>query len=595
MTVRSVMKTMMATALVASATFAVSGTATAGVPTCQGSPATAPGHLGDNGNNTIVGTPGPDVLIGQGGNDTIKGKGGADIICGEFDFSTANGKDTLRGGPGLDTLLGNNSADKLYGDADPDDLFGGAGNDLLDGGTDPSGVSGDEVNYIFADATTPITGNLLTGKAIGEGKDTLVNIEGFTGGAANDTFIGNNKSNNFAGGAEFLSGTTGNDTFVGKGGMDTLSFSFATGSNFISLEGGSSVGDGNDSFSSIESVIGSPDDDEIVGSSKPNVLFGSEGHDTIWGRGGDDILIGFGGFDSLFGGEGVADFASYSDTNLSNTVLPVTIDLLDGVAQRSDGDDLIEGIEMIEGSAADDTIIGDHGPNFIYADQGDDEIDGNGGSDLIFFLGATGGVTVDLGLGLATGMAPNFDDLEDIEHVVGSNYADNITGNSKRNFLNGSVGTDWVKGVDGDDYLAGGENNDQIEGGDGNDIMDYFQSNKSVDANLTTGTSTGEGTDTLMDVESLSGTSKGDKLRGNGLANFLYGQNGKDKLFGLGGADRLDGGKAKDSLSGGPAKDTCFTKPEAKGCESFKKPGEHPLTEVGRRYKRALASARRYK
>ena len=589
MTIRPLMKTMMATALVMSATFAVSGTASAGIPTCQGSPATAPGHLGDNGNNTLVGTPGDDVLIGQGGNDTIKGKGGVDIICGEADGSISNGKDTLRGGPGFDTLLGNNSADKLYGDADRDNLFGGAGNDLLNGGTDPGGVGGDQANYIFADATTPINGNLLTGKATGEGKDTLVNIEGFSGGAANDTFIGNKKSNTFSGGAEFF-GSTGNDVFQGKGGVDTVSYSFADGPMFISLEGGSAFGDGNDSFSSIETAIGGPADDEIVGSSAPNVLFGSDGHDTMWGRGGDDILIGFQGFDSMYGGEGVADFVSYSDASLA-----VTINLMQGFTLRSDGDDFIRGIEMVEGSSQNDTIIGDNGSNFFYGDQGDDDIDGNGGSDLIFFLAATGGVVVDLGLGSATGMAPNFDDLEDIEHVVGSNYADNITGDNKRNFLNGSVGTDWVKGVDGDDYLAGGESNDQIEGGDGNDIMDYFQSNKSVDANLKTGKSTGEGTDTLMDVESLSGTSKGDRLRGNGRANFLYGQNGKDKLFGLGGADRLDGGKSKDSLSGGPKKDTCFTKRESNGCESFKKPAEHPLTQVGRRYKRALASSRRYK
>lgn len=567
-----------------------STTATAGVPTCFGSPAT-PGHLGTPGDDEIDGTSGNDVLIGLGGKDVIDGKGGSDIICGGEDANSPDGADTIHGGAGFETIVGGGGNDKLFGDADRDNMFGSAGNDLINGGGNAPGV-GDDANFWFA--SNPIVANLANGTATGEGNDELVGIEGLGGSGQNDKLTGNNEQNSMDGGIY----PSGNDVLNGAGGNDTLSLNFEgfvgyTGSIFVNLEAGTSNAPGSeDTLKGLEYVVGSSYNDYITGTDGVNALFGADGNDTIFGRGGDDAIVGFQGDDLLFGGVGIADFVSYSD----QPTMTVNIDLLDGTATRADGNDILEGVEMVEGSDEGDQITGDHGPNFFFMDEGDDDIDGKGGSDLIFFLGATGPVVADLGLGQATGMALTYDEIDNVEHMVGGSYADNLTGNDARNFINGSGGVDWVKGVEGDDYLAGGEKNDILEGGDGNrDLVDFFQSKNPVNANLQSGEATGEGNDDLIDVEGLSGSGKGDTLRGNGADNFLYGMNGVDDLFGLGGDDDLDGGKKTDSLSGGPNSDECFTKPEATGCESFKKPGEHPLTEVGRRYKRALASARRYK
>ena len=572
--------------LVCSMFVASSGPAIAGPATCFGSPPSSPAMVGTNGNDTITGTAGNDVIVGLNGKDTIDGLGGNDIICGDSDFDDPADKgDIIHGGPGFETIFGSAGADKLYGDGDRDSLFGGPGNDLINGGANTAPDVADDANFWFS--PNPVVGNLATGIATGEGTDTLVQIEGLAGTSFNDKLTGNKKSNHLDGGL----GPSGDDVLNGAGGSDTVTYTFSNSGVFINLQGGTAFGDGEDTLKSLERVIGSDFGDYITGTDGPDALIGSGGGDEIYARGGDDVMVGFSGNDQMYGGVGSADFVSYSDAPG-----PVNINLLNGNATRGSEEDLLEGIELIEGSAQNDTITGDHGPNSFYADQGDDVIDGKGGADLIFFLSAPGQMVVDLMAGTATGMATTVDQLAGIEHVVGGAYADNITGDDKRNFLNGSDGVDYVKGAGGDDYLAGGVGGDILEGGDGTqDLVDFFQSKNAVTANIQAGTATGEGSDQLIQVEALSGTAKNDNFRGSGAGNSLYGQKGKDKLFGLGGKDRLDGGPQTDKLNGGPSTDTCFTKPEATGCESFKKPGEHPLTEVGRRYKRALASARRYK
>ncbi len=576
--------------LVFATLFSVStGPVSAGVSdSCFGSneatePASTNVVYGTSGDDTLVGTPGRDVIMGLGGSDTIRGLGGDDVLCGSADSNPPDGDDTIKGGQNFDLILGGRGDDDLFGNAHRDNLFGTAGDDLLDGGAD-AGL-GDDANYWYRPATVRVIADLATGTARGEGQDTLVNIEGLGGSDGHDVLSGDAGANSF-------DGWGGNDLMEGGRGVDTLGLTFTSGNNFVNLQGGTAVGDGSDSLRNIENVIGSNQHDYVTGSGGPNALFGAEGNDSLYGRAGDDIMIGFGGNDTMFGGVGIADFVSYAD----RPDLAVDLNLLTGNVTRNDGNDTLEGVEMVEGSAQGDRITGDHGPNFFYADQGNDVINGNGGSDLIFFLAALDPVNVNLEQRRAFGMAGTFDRIRDIENVVGSSFGDDITGDDARNFLNGSNGGDNVKGGGGDDYLAGGEGDDFVGGGPGsNDLMDFFQSGAPVTASLALGEAAGEGTDTLDRIEALSGTSEADTLSGSESANALYGEGGADRLFGLGGRDRLDGGPAADSLNGGTAADKCFTRPESSSCEEFKKPREHPLVEVGRRYKKALASARRYK
>lgn len=71
-------------------------------PRCAGRWATV---FGTNGNDKIVGGPGPDVINALGGEDVIKGLGGNDRLCG------AGGPDRIVGGKGSDKAVGGGGND----------------------------------------------------------------------------------------------------------------------------------------------------------------------------------------------------------------------------------------------------------------------------------------------------------------------------------------------------------------------------------------------------------------------------------------------------------------------------------------------------
>ena len=74
---------------------------------------------------------------------------------------------------------------------------------------------------------------------------------------------------------------------------------------------------------------------------------------------------------------------------------------------------------------------------------------------------------------------------------------------------------------------------------------------------LTTAQATGgSGSDTLLNVENLTGSNYHDKLTGNALANTLNGGAGNDTLTGGAGNDLLIGGTGLDMLYGGTGADT---------------------------------------
>ena len=148
----------------------------AGAAACQPNPPTTcegldPTITGSG--QAVTGTSGDDVIIGTNGAEAINGLGGNDKIC------AAGGNDTITGG---------------------------AGNDVIDGGSGTDRAS-------YSAVAGPVTVNLATGSATGDGTDTLKVMEGAIGTAAGDTFTGNAADNTFDGGA-------GNDTFNTAGGFD---------------------------------------------------------------------------------------------------------------------------------------------------------------------------------------------------------------------------------------------------------------------------------------------------------------------------------------------------------------------------------------
>jgi hypothetical protein len=113
--------------------------------------------------------------------------------------------------------------------------------------------------------------------------------------------------------------------------------------------------------------------------------------------------------------------------------------------------------------------------------------------------------------------------------------------------LVGTPGDDILCGVGGDDVLRGSGGNDILIGGPGNDVVDYSTSPGSVGVDLAAGTATGQGTDTLVSIESAIGSPFADVLAGDGGNNRLSGGGGDDRLVGRGGNDVLAGGEGSDT------------------------------------------------
>jgi serralysin len=66
----------------------------------------------------------------------------------------------------------------------------------------------------------------------------------------------------------------------------------------------------------------------------------------------------------------------------------------------------------------------------------------------------------------------------------------------------------------------------------------------------------GAGTDTLAEIENLTGSAFNDSLIGDGFANLLSGLSGIDTIFGAQGNDTLNGNDGNDTLFGGLGIDT---------------------------------------
>ncbi|MGX9870918.1 Ig-like domain-containing protein [Enterobacter mori] len=113
--------------------------------------------------------------------------------------------------------------------------------------------------------------------------------------------------------------------------------------------------------------------------------------------------------------------------------------------------------------------------------------------------------------------------------------ANNTSGNS------GIIGTgynDTFFGSAGNDTYNGGGGWNQIVSGKpvwsetaGMDVVDYSRSTSAVNANLWTGTATGNGTDKLLSIEGLVGSNQQDTFTDNSANNLFDGRGGNDAFY----------------------------------------------------------------
>jgi Big-like domain-containing protein/Calx-beta domain-containing protein/hemolysin type calcium-binding protein len=167
-------------------------------------------------------------------------------------------------------------------------------------------------------------------------------------------------------GADILTGTPSDDIICAGGGVDVVR---GLGGNDLIFGGAGEDrlfgGDGNDT------VRGEAGFDSIDGESGNDLLDGGIGDDRIKSGAGDDQVAGGAGRD-------IADFADAPG--------PINVDLAAGAA-GGEGSDTISQIEIVEGSAHADRLLGDELVNGFYGGRGADEINGRGGNDTIFGQG----------------------------------------------------------------------------------------------------------------------------------------------------------------------------------------------------------------
>jgi len=442
-----------------------SGAAQVSAVTCFGTPATIVGTERDD---TITGTPGPDVIVSLGGVDLIASGTGGDLVCtgpGDDVALTGEGNDSFDGGEGLDAI------------------DGGPGDDLLIGG--PGAADG--VSYLTA--TAPVHVDLQSGIATGAGRDILRENESATGSAFDDTLVGNGEINVLIGedGRDRIDGAANSDALVGEAGDDELigssgdgdaaAFLDAPNGVQVDLQTGVATGEGRDTMTNVETVIGSNFADRMAGTSGLNFLLGIGGNDVLDGRGGFDL----------------AYFLS-----------PVTASLAAGQAQ-GEGTDTLSALEGLAGSPGNDRLIGDGKQNYLDAGEGNDTVNAGGGPDVLFgkdgadrldggtgddklfggagadlLLGGAGpadsvsyidspaGVHADLSAKTASG-GEGSDRFSGVEGLSGSVFADELIGDSKPNELFGGDGNDTMSARGGSDFLGGGEGADTIQAGAGTD------------------------------------------------------------------------------------------------------------------------------
>jgi Ca2+-binding RTX toxin-like protein len=186
------------------------------------------------------------------------------------------------------------------------------------------------------------------------------------------------------------------------------------------------------------------------------------------------------------------------------------------------GNDVLRG-----GWSYDTTLFGGDGADTLVANpdaDGREDFRGGNGRDTVTYARSPYAVRVSLDGVPNDGWKPEPDYpgeqdnvRPDVERIVGSRFADTMSGSTGFNTLDGGPGADTIRGGAGHDRLMGGASSDLILGGTGYDT--------------------------------LTGGAGNDVLKGESDADILYGNDGDDTLNGGANADECYGGAGADTRS----------------------------------------------
>ena len=559
----------------------VSGAVTQTVPNVENARGGAGGDtlLGDAATNRLDGLAGDDLLRPRAGGGINDGGSGGEVngdtvtyedlatgVTVNLDSDNVTGAVTqtvpnvenARGGSGNDTLIGDAGVNRLEGLAGDDLLRPQLGGGVNDGGSGGE-TNGDTVSYEDLSAANSVTVNLETDNVTGAVTQSAPNVENARGGAGGDTLIGDAATNRLEGlagddvlrpkaGGGVNDGGTGGET-IG----DTVTYQDLVAAVIVDLAADTVTGAVTQTVPNVENATGGGGNDTLIGDNGDNNLSGLAGDDTL------RPMLGGGINDGGSGGETNGDAVSYEDLSAAQAVMVnLDTDNVTGAVTQT-----VPNVENARGGAGDDTLIGDDSTNRLEGGAGDDLLrpklgggvndGGTGGEtngDTVSYQDLAAGVTVNLDTDNVTGAVTQT--VPNVENAMGGSGNDTLIGDDLDNDLDGLAGDDVLRpklGAGINDGGSGGETN--------GDTVSYedLTAPDAVVANLATDTVTGSVTQTVPNVENLTGGPGDDDLTGDGGPNTLSGGDGDDTLTGAGGNDTLRGGDGTDTLDGGSGDD----------------------------------------
>ncbi len=401
--------------------------------------------VGNNLNNSIVGSLGRNLLRGLDGDDTLDGGGG--------------GQDTFEGGKGNDLLVGWSPEDRVV----------------------------EAVNSGIDTVVSASQGDLFVGN-IYLGRNDLLNVESFIFQGNIDIGIVGNNLNNFIQSSgisnETFAGGAGNDTILGGDGDDLIDaggfFDYTFNNSFLTVSLSDSQastgidsligGDGSDTFivdNFLDKVI------EDAGASGIDVVQALVNYTLAENSEVEELIAASAQATQLTGNRFDNKIESYRFNSLSSTLLGLAGS---DVLVSNDGNDLLDGGEdndLLQGGDGNDTLKGGTGSDYLQGGLGNDlyiiedsedyiEEGFNEGIDAVqasadYILDLNVENLIIVGTSSARGTGNELDNL--------------ISGNSVANLLYGLAGADVLLGNGGDDYLDGGVGADSLLGGDGKDTL----------------------------------------------------------------------------------------------------------------------------
>jgi Ca2+-binding RTX toxin-like protein len=550
--------------------------------------------IGADGNGSLIGADGDDTLDGGQGSDTLVGGQGNDIYAvnsaddlvseaagqGTADQVRASITYSLVDTDGAGPNGGNVENLRLMGSANINGtgnglnniLYAGDGNNVLNGG-----AGNDTVSYQYSTLGVGVNLGIVGGQAIsGSGTDTFQSIENLEGSELADNLTGDAGANRLTGlagndGFNLMSG--GDDTVLGGAGgdfitaggignmsidggvvtdlvigadMNSISYASAFGAVVIDLSG--ITGDGSTGSGTVDKGANGIDTianvNLITGSGHADVITGSNSliYELFDGGAGDDVI----------NGGVITDLVNFSDTNrvnYSGAGSAVNVNLSTGAVSGGAGNDTLSNINEAQGSAYDDILTGSSfATEQFRGGAGDDTIDGGAGFDRARYNDANVGVNVNLVTGIGVDGLGGTDTLLNIEAILGSRFADVLTGGNAAN----GVGT-----TDGLESFNGNAGDDTIDGGAGYDRTDYYT--WATDGILVRlgGTSNGiaydglGGIDTLINIEAVRASTFHDRLFGSdtGVFESFAGMEGNDTIDGKGGVDRVEYAQSRAAVN----------------------------------------------